>query len=209
MVTSPVVFHCLAQGNLEEFLTHLDQKNIDCPYVYLYVTSLLQDPSHTIFPNMPHFLHFIQPLGGCSFPFILIDFLYRIFQYDFYASFFRTLRKGGQVSRQDPKTWVRQREGKSGAKLITFSHLLFSFLSSSCPLTKKGEAGSVKRLSESAHQPELPCQICPTVGTALWKTTEGRAHARKLLILLYLHSGAWYPQDKPTKVWEFFPQKVF
>ena len=102
-VTSPIVFHCFTQGNFEEFLTHLVQKNIERLSLCLSIISLLQDPSPRVLPNMPHFHHFTQPLGGCKFTFILIDFLYRIMQCDFYSSFYRTLRKDDQVSRQVPK----------------------------------------------------------------------------------------------------------
>lgn len=63
-------------------------------------------------------------------------------------------------------------------------------------------------LPESAHQPELLCQIRPVVGKQCG-IPQREEHARKLLILLYLHGGVWYSDNKPTEMYEFFPQKVF
>lgn len=74
-------------------------------------------------------------------------------------------------------------------KLVSFSYFLFSFLSSSFSLSKKGEEGYMKRMPEFAHQSELLCQICHMVGAALWNSAEGGTFAGKLL-LLYLHGGA-------------------
>lgn len=78
---------------------------------------------------------------------------------------------------------------KAVNKLITFSHLLFSFVFF-LSLTKKREEGFMKRLTESASLPELLCQVCPMVGRALRNSTKGRAFAGKLLLLLCLHGGA-------------------
>lgn len=67
----------------------------------------------------------------------------------------------------------------------------------------------MKSLPESAYESELLGQVCPMVGTALRNSTEGRAFAGKLLLLLYLHGGTWYPQRISLQRWVSFPHRRF
>ena len=158
------------------------------------VSRILLLPSRRMCP-VP--LTSLSPLGQTVFLDFSLTVSTESARMTFYASFFRTLGRGDQVPGRGPKPLGQTEERGGGGPANNFLTASFP-LAPSFLLPKKGEV-FVNSLPASARQPELLCQVCPLVGAALWGPTGGRAPSGKLLLLLYLRGGSWFPWKNPVQ----------